>query len=287
MFVRALTAIQRSPYQALVALMMVFVTTAVAFSLTTFLYGAQTVLQYFEQSPEVIAFFELDTNPSIIKNAQQTMEEKPYVTSANLVTQEQALALYQEESTQNPLLLELVTAEFLPASLEVSGIDAASLRQIAEDLSDLPGVEDIQFQADIVAQLESWVRSLRLTGLVVLAALTFITFLTISIIIALKASTKKHSINVMRSVGATRWYISTPYMLEASLYGLFGTLLGWGLMYAVVWYFTEPITFFLGEITVLPLAPEFLAIQLGTGVILSILFSSFAARAAVGRMIRY
>lgn len=286
MLIRALTTIRRSPYQAVTALLMIAVTSFVAYSLTTFLYGAEKLLQHFEKAPEVIAFFELDTDPSIIKNVQQSIEQKTYVTETTLITQEQALDLYRSQSDNNPLLLELVTADFLPASLEVSGESVGSLKQIAEDLASSPGIEEVQFQADVVDQLDSWITNLRLTGLAILAVLGLMSFLTIGIIIALKATSKKHTIQIMRVVGATRWYIASPYMMEGALYGFFGSLLGFGAMQAMLLYLMPELTTFLADVPVLPIPIEHFAIQLAAGTLCCIVFGSLAARAAVGRMIQ-
>ena len=42
-----------------------------------------------------------------------------HVAKVKVITKTEALSLYKQESKQDPLMLELVTADILPASIEV------------------------------------------------------------------------------------------------------------------------------------------------------------------------
>ena len=63
----ALTTIRRSPYQALISILMITVTAFVAYSFTAFMMGSKIVLEHFETQPQVLAFFDLETESSVIQ----------------------------------------------------------------------------------------------------------------------------------------------------------------------------------------------------------------------------
>ena len=282
----ALTTIRRSPYQALTSILMVSVTFFVAYSFSLLLLGAHAVLEHFETQPQIIAFFEVDAPENTITQEQETIKQKPYVEDVTLITKDEALKIYQESNKDQPLLLELVTAEILPASIEVSARDIKDLPTIKADLEAMPSIDEVDFQENVIAELSKWTTNLRTVGLAAVVVLAVISFLIITIIIAMKAASQKTAISIMRLIGATSGYIKGPFMLEGMVYGFSGAVVGWGAMYAALLYLSPWISDFLGDITLLPVPFEALGMQLGIGVITGLILGGFAGLLAVGRFIR-
>ncbi len=282
----ALTTMRRTPYQALVSIMMVSLTFFVAYIFSLVVTGGHVVLQYFEARPQIIAFFELKTPDTDITTLATSMQEKPYVKDTTVVTQEEALELYKAENKDDPLLLELVTADILPASIEVSAVKIADLPQIKADLEKTPGVEDVVYQQDIVDALNRWTSSIRAIGLAIVGVLAVISFLTVMVLIAIKAANQRRAITIMRIIGATKGYVQSPFVWEGMLYGILGSLVGWTLMYTMLLYASPWIQEFLGEITVLPVPPLFLATQIGIGNGAGMILGGIAGLVAVRRYLR-
>lgn len=282
----ALTTIRRSPYQALTSVLMVAVTFFVAYSFSVFMVGSKVVLQHFETQPQVLAFFELETNTDVIAGVAETMKEKPYVSNVNIISQEDALALYQKDNSDDPLLLELVTADILPASVEISGVDIDSLALIKKDLETFTQVEDVEYQEDVISTLSSWIATIELAGVIITTVLAAISFLIIMVIVAMKANVQKKKIQIMRMLGATKWYIKAPYMVEGMLYGLAGALLGWLAMFAVLLYLTPSINYMLGNIQLLPAPLEFYVLHALGGILLGMFLGAFASIVAIQRFIK-
>ncbi len=118
-FLTALTNIRRSPFQSIMAVAITTITLFVAYSFSLMIVGTQQILNYFETRPQVIGFFELDASISEINQVGENMQKKTYVNNVQLITQEEALNTYREENKDDQLLLELITADILPASIEV------------------------------------------------------------------------------------------------------------------------------------------------------------------------
>ncbi len=282
----ALTTIRRSPYQALVSIAMVSVTFFVGFAFSFLILGANQVLRYYESLPQVIAFFKLDAESSTVKAGQEIMSAKPYVSLVKVVDQADALKLYQETNKDEPLLLELVTADILPASIDVRAKNLDSLPLIKKDLESLAGVDEVKLQEDIVEKFKRWSASVRLIGLATFTVLGGISFLIITVVVAMKATAQKRAIGIMRMIGATKGYIRLPFLFEGVLYGLSGSLIGWLAAYAGLLYLTPTIQSFISELQLLPAPIEVLAIQMGIGVAVGVLLGGFAGLLAVNRLIK-
>lgn len=282
----ALIAMRRSPYQTLVAIVMVTLTCFVAYAFSLMILGAQTVLSYFETQPQVIAFFNLSTPTDQISTLEQTMKTKSYVEKVDVVSKEEALELYREDKQDDPLLLELVSAEILPASIEVSGKTVEDLEQIRTDLDGAPGVEEVVFQRDIIESLGTWTTSLRYIGLGVSVLLALTSFLIVTVVIGIKITAKRSTIYVMRIIGATRWYIKRPFMVEGLLYGLIGSVIGWSIMYGCLLYLTPWLQEFLSPAPLFPIHWSVLVVQFVGGTAIAMIIGMFASLTASQRLIR-
>ena len=285
-FSSALVTMRRSPYQSLASILILSFTFFVAYSFSLFLVGSEVVLQFFETRPQVIAFFEIETTNDQIKRVTEEIIEKDFVSDIEFVSKEEALEIYREENKDDPLLLELVTAQILPASLEVSGRNIEDLPRIREVLEDYEGIDEVILQQDIIDSLSSWTRSIRLVGMISVALLGLVSLLIMVIIIGMKVVTKRPAIKIMRLIGATKWFIKSPFVFEGVLYGLVSSLLGWGGSVIALLYLTPWLKEFLGSIPIFPVPVAFYAVQLGVGTVLGMLLGAFAGAVAVGRMIK-
>lgn len=285
-FSSALTAMRRSPYQTLVACLMVTLTCFVGYVFSMFLFSAERILQYFETRPQVIAFFDLTATDQNIASLQQTMSQKPYVESVKVVSKQEALELYKKDNKDDPLLMELVTADILPASIEVSGKTAEDLPQIKQDLEQGSDIDEVVYQQDVIESLATWTSSVRLIGIGSIALLGFTSFLIIMTITGIKITAKRQAIHIMRIIGATGWYIKGPFMVEGMLYGLIGSILGWSAMMAGLLYITPWLRTFLGSVPLLPFPPQLFVIQVGLGTSIALIMGAFAAMVAAQRFIK-
>jgi cell division transport system permease protein len=285
-FSTALTNIRRSPFQSITAMVITAVTLFVAYSFSLMILGTQQILNYFETRPQVIGFFELDTSAAEINQVSEKMQQKTYVKNVQLISQEEALTTYRDENRDDPLLLELVTADILPASIEVSADEISALVQIKNDLKSLDEIEEVVFQQDIIDSLTSWTTSVRYIGIATVVTLGLTSFLIITALISMKVTHRKKAIRVMSFLGASNWFIEAPFFFEGVIYGLVGSIVGWGVMFATLLYLTPWLKNFLGTISVLPVPWEIFAIQLSIGTLITILLGGFAGATAVKRMIK-
>ncbi|MBI3559232.1 ABC transporter permease [Candidatus Gottesmanbacteria bacterium] len=260
---------RRSPYQAAAAVMIMVLTTSVGLVFFLLSLGSQKLLTYLEQKPQVIAFFnDTVTREDQIKETANKLHETNKAVSIEFVSKEQALQIYKERNKSDPLLLELVSANTLPASLEVSAKNVADLPVLYEILKQAPNVEDISYQKDVVNTLIGVLDKIRKGGLGLVIFLVLTSLFTILTIIGLKIALRKDEIEVEKLVGASGNYIRLPFLLEGFLYGVFGAVISWTILFGGIYLATPYILPYISGLNLLPLSFVF-ALEVFGGAILA------------------
>jgi cell division transport system permease protein len=272
--------IRRSPYQAFAAVFVMTLTFLFISFFTFLLYGSTKAINYFESRPQVTAFFKNEAKQADIDNLENNLKANSKVANVKFVSKEDALKIYKEQNKDDPLLLELVTADILPASLEISTVKIEYLSDINKQLVDFPLVSEVVFQKDVVSVLTSWTNALRGIGLGLIVVLSLVSIFIMVIIIGVKISQKKGDIEIMKLIGAGGWYIRWPFMFEGISYGVVGAILGWLVSSCALWYATPSLSAFLRGMSIFPIPLIFifslLGIEIGVAIILGTL-SSFLA----------
>src|SRR5687767_9754173 len=166
--------IRRTPYQAIAAILVLSVTFFLANIFGLVALGSQATLNHFETRPQVIAYLKESVTEEQTLPLQESLRNTGQVEDIKYVSKQEALAVYKESVNNDPLLLgsitdlSTITADILPASLEVSVKNADSFPRIIEILKEselvdtnAKGEKDIDFPQDIVAELTAWTKGLR------------------------------------------------------------------------------------------------------------------------------
>jgi cell division transport system permease protein len=261
-FINTFRNIRRAPYQALAAILVLTLTFLVTDVFVLVLLGSQKVMNYFETRPQVTAFFTDQVSENAILGLKQQLENQDYVANVTYISKQKALEIYREQNKDDPLLLEMVTADILPASLEVSAKAVGNLPKIKNDLTGVTGVEEVVYQQDIVEALTKWTRGIWVAGIFLVSVLMFTSLLVLTLIISMKVSAKRQEISTIRLLGAAPWFINGPYLLEGAFYGVVGSVVAWGIMYILLLYATPLLVSFLKDMNVLPVNPLFMLLLL-------------------------
>ncbi len=278
--------IRRSPYQA-VAAIFVMMLTFLAFSVfALIIFASSGIVNYFESKPQVTAFFSDGAKQKDIEDLGKTFKESDLVSGVKFVSKDEALKIYKEQNKNDPLLLDLVTAEILPASLEISTHKIEDLSLISDTLKKSTIVQEVVFQKDVVSTLTSWTSALRKIGFSVVVILALVSTFIMVTIIGIKISQKRADIETMRLIGAGSWYIRWPFIIEGVFYGLFGAFIGWLVSVGTLLYVTPYLSSFLRGIPIFPISPVFLLELLGLEVLVAIILGAFSSYLAVLRYLK-
>lgn len=180
------------------------------------------ILGYFEGKPQVTVFFTPKAGLAEADALKIKLEATGKVAGTHFVSKEDALAIYRQQNQNDPLLLEMVTADILPASLEVSATDPQYLSQLAGVIQGSEGVDEVVYQRDVVDSLLAWTNAIRWVGGALALILVIDSLLIIGTVIAMKIALKRDEIEILTLVGASVWAIRAPFILEGGFYGFTG-----------------------------------------------------------------
>ena len=253
--------IKRAPFQATAAVFILTLTFFVATLVSILVYSSSKVLMYFETRPQVIAFLKDDAVETDIAALQHKLEGDNRIKYVKYVSKEEALSIYKNATSDNPLLGELVSPSIFPASLEFSVKDLSFTQSIIDEVKGEKIVDSVGFTAalggesnlkDVVGRLRTITTYVRVGGIVFTGILALASFFMLLITITMRIATRKEEVEILKLIGATKGFISKPIFLESLIYALVGVLIGWILAFIAVLYSAPTIVSYFGEIPVLP-----------------------------------
>lgn len=254
--------IRRSPYQALAAVAVMTLTFFVAAIFIFIASGSEAILHWFETRPQVTGFFKDEVTMTQVDSLKDKLNQTGKIREIKYVSKEEALAIYREQNKDDPLLLEMVTANILPASLEVATTDLSALGEVAQIMKGASEIDEVIFNEDIVSSLSDWTAAIRKIGLALIIALSLFSLTIILIIIGMKIALRRKAIEILRLIGASPGYIRMPFLLEGMFYGVVGAFVAWLIAVVLLLYSTPFLVSFLAGIPLLPVPPVFLALVL-------------------------
>ncbi len=195
-----------------------------------------------------------DATKAEITATGKELEGIPHVDSVTFISKGEALATLRSE-LKDKSIVEQLNSNPLPASFEIKADDAANLPAIREAIMLTgpdgkqqpisPIINNIFDRQQASQQIEQVTSALKIvltvmTGLLILASL-----MLVGNTIRLSIYTRRREVEVMRLVGATRWFIRWPFMIEGVVVGFVGGLVA----ILILW---------LGKITIVdPLSDSF------------------------------
>jgi cell division transport system permease protein len=217
--------------------------------------------------------------------ARTKIEAVPHVASVTYVSKQQALKTLRSELKDKSIVEQLHTNP-LPASFEVRADDAANLDGIRAAVMGTgangkpnpisPIISNPFDRQQASAQIEQVTSAVKIVLTVITALLILASLMLVGNTIRLSIYTRRREVEVMRLVGATRWFIRWPFIIEGVVVGFVGGLVA----ILVLW---------LGKITIVdPLSNsfEFLAAQnnstLSFPALVAILFAAAVLVSTIG-----
>jgi cell division transport system permease protein len=144
-------------------------------------------------------------------------------------SKDEAYERFQQQFSQQPELVENTPADALPESFRVELINPERFRVIAEEFPNgADGVDQVRDEGEFLDRLFSLLNGARNATIAVAVVQALAALLLISNTIQLAAFNRRNETNIMRLVGASRWYTQLPFILEAAVAGLIGALLAIG-----------------------------------------------------------
>jgi cell division transport system permease protein len=229
-----------------------------------------------------------DATKAEINALQQRLEAIPHVSTVSFVSKAAALRELEKDlgKSKSEDLLAQLHDNPLPANFQIKADDASNLAAVRAAVTPVgpdgkpqpisPVIQDVFDRQQDSQQIEQVTSALKIVLTVITALLILASLMLVGNTIRLSIYTRRREVEVMRLVGATRWFIRWPFMIEGVVVGFAGGLVA----ILILW---------LGKITIVdPLSStfSFLAAQnnstLSFPALVAILFGAAVLVSAVG-----
>ncbi|HVH31731.1 MAG TPA: permease-like cell division protein FtsX, partial [bacterium] len=114
-----------------------------------------------EAQVEVVAFLRDGLSPSALARIQETLRAMPDVASVQFVSRAEALGRLRQRLGDSTAFADLESSNPLADSLEVRLVDPARARVVAGALSNLSGVDEVTYGAQVLDRLLALTQGVR------------------------------------------------------------------------------------------------------------------------------
>lgn len=199
------------------------------------------------------------------------------------VSKEQGLENMKAEDPDNAYLYDSIPAEDNPLadSFIIEYDDSSKVQRIEYNLRQIDGVRKVNSHSDVAIKVNSFKN-----GITVVFMFFFIVLFAVGVFVIINTVnmtvySRRDEIYVMRYVGAARWFIVTPFLLEGIILGAFAAGCSYFIMMWLSGYIVNTVVAGLDMVTVLPFA-EYSKVLLtgfmGIGVLSGIIGSTVSLR---------
>ena len=183
------------------------------------------------QQNVVVAYAEENATEEQLSAIQQSIEKLDNVAEVEFVSKDALLDRYKDEF--GDILDDLKQDNPLPDAFVVRFKDLTYFDKTVDTIEAIPHVDIVDYDEALSATLVK-VRNVVLTvGIWVIALLLIVSLFIIANTIKLTVYSRRLEIYIMRSVGATQWFVRFPFMVEGVLLGGAAGALSYGLLFGV------------------------------------------------------
>lgn len=187
---------------------------------------------------EAIFYIRDDASPTECRQLLQRVQENLVVREARLVGTEQAADRFRRDFPEFQSIMKEFPRSPFPASIEVKFRQDADVNTQIEsfirDMRKVPQLDSVQINVDWAKRIEMIKKFISVVGLFLSLILVFVSVFIIFNVIKLNILYRRDEITIFNLVGATRWFIRTPFLIEGGLLGLCGGLLAGLLLHLVL-----------------------------------------------------
>ncbi|UPW19066.1 permease-like cell division protein FtsX [Agarivorans sp. TSD2052] len=228
--IASLGELWRTPASSLLTLAVIGVCLALPASFYLATKNIQQLTSYWQSDAQISLFLTQDIKPKQRDLLQQNIADMEQVARVELISKQQGLLEFQENSgfedvlallPENPLpdvLLVLPSQEFSSASAAKNLLDSLQKHNLVDE-----GRLDIEW----LQRLDTIVSMLQQSAWLLILLLLSAVALIVSNTLRLNILNRRSEIEVMKLVGATDSFIQRPFLYTGFWFGLIGGLLAW------------------------------------------------------------
>ena len=224
------------------------------------------------QENVIMVFIEDDATDDEIVEMGRKIRDIENVQEAVFVPKEEAFPEVMESIGSAAALFEGMESDLLPDAYEITLNDMEKYDASVKELEKLDNVIQLRHNREFASQLTN----IRTTGgyisIAVILMLLVVSLFIISNTVKVTMYNRRLEIKIMKSVGATKWFIRWPFIVEGIVLGVISGLISLGIVFVIYHFASDAVADISGVFAVKPVpfkdyALVMLAAFVATGVI--------------------
>jgi len=172
-----------------------------------------------EGQVQVVAFLRDGLTSLETENVRVAVGSIPGVRAIRFVGRGEALQRLQQQLGEHAAFADLASTNPLPDSLEVQLANPQSAQAIAAAVAKQTGVTEVTYGGEAVDRVVALTRGLRAVSVVLTLFLISVALVVVFNTIRLTVIARRQEIEIMQLVGATRWFVRWPFIIEGFFQG--------------------------------------------------------------------
>jgi cell division transport system permease protein len=223
------------------ALIMIMTLLVVMFLYFANVFGLE-VIKSVEQKIDLSVVFRDEIDMSVIGVLEGDVKTWKDVKAVKVISSEEALEIFKQRNKDKPFIEESLNElgdNPLPASMFIVADDPSSYESIASRLSAehySPIIEEVQYEDSraVIERLITVISTIKNAAVIVTIMFALLVILIMYNTVRLAIYSFREEIDIMRLVGASRWYIRGPFVIESILVALVSVAITSGLIFATL-----------------------------------------------------
>ncbi|MFE9653074.1 permease-like cell division protein FtsX [Micromonospora sp. NPDC006431] len=180
---------------------------------------------YYE-NVQVSIFLKTDVNDQQRGDLEAKLKSDPLVKEVTYVDKTEAYKRFQEMFQDAPDLISAVKEDSLPPSFRIKLNNPEQYKSIYDEYKTAEGIDTIVDQSKLLDKVFNVLSGIQNFALAIAVVMAVAALLLVANTIQVAAYSKRREVAVMKLVGASNWFIQAPFVLEAIVAGLIGSVLG-------------------------------------------------------------
>ena len=187
-----------------------------------------------EKDYNVIQIYLKDDNTDDVNKAVETsLRGSQGVDEVTYVSKDEAMAALKQKWGENAYLLENLPENPLPESYMVYVEDKDAANALAKSAAELEGVEDVVYYRDTIEKLAQVSHFIEMGSLIAMAFLVIVSVVIVANTIKLTVFNREKEIGIMKYLGATDWFVRSPFIWGGVIVGMVSAFIATGLTYLI------------------------------------------------------
>ena len=234
-FSETFTSFRRNFLMGFTAITTVAITLFIVGFFTVLVFDIQSIINSIKGQVELAVYLQDNISPQLNDYIETEVNSWEETDEVKYISKEQALERFKEQNEGSDILKE-IQGNPLPASFEITlndpeKVELIALRFLDKDGNYIEGIDDVVYGQTYVRRLFSITAIIGTIAFIIIIVLLLATIVLIFNTIRLSIYARRKEIEVMKLVGASNWFVRTPFLFEGFFEGFMGSIVSVVMLY--------------------------------------------------------